>query len=328
MRRVPVCIAGLALVAGLGLSACGSDDKADTAKDTTTSAPSDDGSTTTAGATPVGMQELNVTARDFSFEGLPKEIKGGTTQITFTNEGSVAHDLAFVQVEKGTSLDQFVKDFTPALQGGPWPAYAKAVVGPVMANAGASTVSEFTIEPGTYAVMCGQTGDPAKPKGPDGSPGDGDAHLMRGMAQLVTVTDGGSDEPLPEPDGTLTAKDYSFEVDVSGGDKVIRFTNEGPAEVHFADIQVFPAGTTEDQANAAVETLFSLPEGQAPPAGTPMPTETGFSGILSPGPEVNFTMAEPFESGRVYVAMCFISDRAGGPPHAIGQHMIKVFTAA
>lgn len=327
MRRVPVCVAGLALIAGLGLSGCGNDDKADSAKDTTTSAPADDGSTTTADATPVGLQELNVTAHDFTFEGLPKEMKDGSTRITFTNEGSVPHDLAFVEVDKDTDLDQFVKDFAPYFQGGPMPKYATAVVGPVLADGGASAVSEFTIEPGTYVAICGQTGDPAKPKGPDGSPGDGDVHMMRGMAQMVTVTDGGSDEPLSEPDGTLTAKDYSFDVDVAGGDKVIRFTNDGPAEVHFADIQVFPAGTTEEQASAAMKTLFNLPDGQAPPAGTPLPEETGFSGILSPGPEINFTMEEPFETGRVYVALCFVSDRAGGPPHAIAHDMVKVFTA-
>ena len=47
----------------------------------------------------------------------------------------------------------------------------------------------------------------------------------------------------------------------------------------------------------------------------------------SPGPEINFTMEEPFETGRVYVALCFVSDRAGGPPHAIAHDMVKVFTA-
>lgn len=326
MRRSMGTFAALALVAGLGLGACGDDDK-DTADTTTTTAASG-GSSTTAGTTEVDLQQLDVKAHDFGFDGLPEEIQGGSTKITFTNDGSVTHDLAFVQVDEGTTVDQFLKDFGPVFEGGPIPDYAKAIVAPVLAEPGKTAVSEFTIEPGTYIAICGQTGDPAKPKNPDGSAGDGEVHAARGMAQLVTVKGAGSDAPLSEPDGTITAADYTFDVDVSGGDEVIRFVNEGPKEVHFAEIQAFPAGTTEDQAQKAIETLFSLPDGQAPPAGTPLPESVGFSGILSTGPEVNFTMPTPFESGRVYVALCFISDRAGGPPHAIAHQMVKVFTAA
>jgi plastocyanin len=318
-----VALAALALVAGIGLGACGDDDK-DKA-DTTTTTTASGGTTTTAGTTDVAMQELDIQAHDFGFDGLPKEIKGGTTKITFTNNGAVTHDLAFVQVEDSTTVDQFVKDFGPVFEGGPTPAYVKAIVAPSLAEPGKTAVSEFTIEPGTYIVICGQTGDPAKPKNPDGSAGDGEVHAARGMAQLITVTEGGSDAPLSEPDGTMTAKDYTFDVDVSDGDSVIRFTNAGPKEDHFAEIQMFPEGTTVAQAEAAIQTLFSLPDGQAPPAGTPLPESVGFSGILSVGPEINFTMPEPFEAGRVYVAMCFISDRTGGPPHAIAHQMVKVF---
>ena len=327
MRRASACLAGLALVAGLGLSGCGDDDK-DSAATTTTTAAADSTTTTAATGTPAGFQQLKVQAHDFGFDGLPDEIKSGSSRIEFENVGAVTHDLAFVQVEEGTTVEQFMKDFAPIFEGGPMPAYVDAIVGPVAAEPGETATSEFTIEPGTYIAICGQTGDPAKPKNPDGSAGDGEVHMMRGMVQLVTVTEDGSDEPLSEPDGTMTAKDYDFDVDISGGDEVIRFVNEGPKEIHFAEIQVFPAGTTEEQAQKAIDTLFSLPDGQAPPAGTPLPESVGFSGILSAGPEINFTMPKPFEKGRVYVAMCFISDRAGGPPHAIGHHMVKVFTAA
>jgi hypothetical protein len=27
-----------------------------------------------------------------------------------------------------------------------------------------------------------------------------------------------------------------------------------------------------------------------------------------------------FEAGRTYLLACFVSDKAGGPPHAIGPH--------
>jgi hypothetical protein len=34
----------------------------------------------------------------------------------------------------------------------------------------------------------------------------------------------------------------------------------------------------------------------------------------------------PFVSGRTYVLACFVPDRAGGAPHAIGHDMYEAFT--
>jgi hypothetical protein len=34
------------------------------------------------------------------------------------------------------------------------------------------------------------------------------------------------------------------------------------------------------------------------------------------------------KAGRTYVVLCFVSDKAGGPPHAIAHHLFKVFTVA
>jgi hypothetical protein len=48
--------------------------------------------------------------------------------------------------------------------------------------------------------------------------------------------------------------------------------------------------------------------------------------VFSSGLGNQFTVPGGFESGRTYVLACFISDRAGGPPHAIAHDMYKVFT--
>ncbi len=47
-----------------------------------------------------------------------------------------------------------------------------------------------------------------------------------------------------------------------------------------------------------------------------------YSGGLAGTFEANFV------SGRTYAVVCFIADRAGGPPHVIAHDMKQVFTVA
>ena len=107
---------------------------------------------------------------------------------------------------------------------------------------------------------------------------------------------------------------------------MINYTNDGPNEVHFASVAVFPEGTTAEDGEAAFAALLELPEDQAPPEGTPEPEDIAFSGIASAGLGIQFEVPGGFESGRTYVLVCFISDRAGGAPHAIANQMYEVFT--
>ena len=104
------------------------------------------------------------------------------------------------------------------------------------------------------------------------------------------------------------------------GDQVINFTNDGPND-HFAAISRFPDGTTVEDAEAAMEAMLASETG--PPEGTPEPEDIGFSGIVSEGTGMQFSLAAPLEPG-VYSFICFISDRAGGPPHAVGHQMYEV----
>ena len=48
--------------------------------------------------------------------------------------------------------------------------------------------------------------------------------------------------------------------------------------------------------------------------------------MASPGYGSTFTAT--LEAGRTYVVLCFVSDKTGGPPHAIAHHMFKIFTVA
>lgn len=135
-------------------------------------------------------------------------------------------------------------------------------------------------------------------------------HYDLGMIQELTVT-GDGDAELPAADGSFTARDYSFEVDVSAGRGTYNFMNEGPEQFHHVALFAFPEGVDEAAAREAFD-AFAQAEGsgEPPPPGTPEPEETAFSSVYSPG--LGGTFEAEFESGRTYGAVCFIQDKQGG----------------
>lgn len=311
-RRMGRGLAALSVLAML-VAACGSDDDEKTTA--TTEADGGEG----------GGQAVEIAAIDYGFEGVPDDLTAGVVSLSFDNKGKVDHELALVEVGD-TSLEQFLKDFPPVLEGGPFPDYAENVAVPAEIGPGESSEVTFTIAEGTYVMFCTFTGDADAPAPAEGEePAEGEPHYAKGMAQVVKVG-AGADAELPEADGTITAKDYSFEPDIEAGDTTINFVNDGPKEVHFASVSVFPEGTDAAAAEEAWGAMMTAEEGSPPPEGTPEPEDVGFSGIFSSGLGAQFTVPDGFESGRTYVIACFIQDRAGGPPHAIGQKMYKIFT--
>jgi len=308
-RVVPALVVTAALLSG-----CGDDDDDDTAADDTSEeTSSEEGAETDEGD---GGGALEVTAADYAFEGLPAEIQGGNVTVHLTNEGETAHEIAFINIGDEANAATFFDDFGPVIQeGAPWPDYVSNVAGANEAAPGEEFTATYQLDPGTYMVFCALTGTPEDPESEESPP-----HFVQGMEQLVTVTEGETGD-LPEADATITAKDYEFDHDLAAGDQVITFTNEGPND-HFAGISRFPDGTTVEDAEAAMAAMMTSEEG--PPPGTPEPEDVGFSGITSAGTSLQFELAEPLTPG-VYSMVCFISDRAGGPPHAIGHEMVSVF---
>ena len=73
--------------------------------------------------------------------------------------------------------------------------------------------------------------------------------------------------------------------------------------------------------------MLETEDGGQPPKGLPQPEDVGFSGIFSDALGGQFQLLQgEFESGRTYLFSCFISDRAGGPPHAIAYDMYEAVT--
>jgi uncharacterized cupredoxin-like copper-binding protein len=267
-----------------------------------------------------GGEAVTVGAIDYAFTDLPAELEAGTFEFTLANEGKVDHEIALVEIGD-TDVEQFFIDFGPVIEeGAAFPDYVGDLVGAVEVPPSESGSFVFTLTEGSYIAFCALTGDADNPESEE----DGAPHFAEGMQQPVTVT-AGQTAVLPDSDGSITASDYTFDVDIDAGDTVINFANDGPND-HFAGIDVYPEGTTVEDAEAGFATLLQTEEGQEPPAGTPMGEELAFSGIASDGLGVQFTMPEAFESGRTYLLYCFLQDRTGGPPHAIGNQMFKAFT--
>ena len=279
----------------------------------------DDGGTDAP--TPAGdggeAQEVSIVAADYEFTDAPVELDGGVINLSFENQGTVAHEVALAGIGE-TPVDQFVKEFGPVLEGGPFPDYLDQVAVPIEVEGGVSGEATFTVTEGSYVMFCALTGVAKgdKPKAP---------HYELGMIQELTVSGGDADPQLPEADGTVTATDYAFKADLEAGDSSVNFVNEGPDQVHFGSVSVYPKGTDAASAEEAFKALIEA-EGP-PPEGVPQPEDVGFSGIFSDGLGSRFQLLEgEFESGRTYLFACFISDRAGGAPHAIANNMYEAVT--
>lgn len=311
-RRVSAVFAVLALLT----AACGDDDDSDATGDT-------------GGDTTEEVEALSVSAVDYAFEGLPDEIAGGLVEIAFSNDGEAQHEIAFVEVGD-VEADQFFTDFAPYIEGGaPAPDYVTNFVGANTADPGDTADLAYTLSDGRYVAFCALTsvpgGDAEGEEAEEGAP-----HFTMGMQQIVTVTAAVGDPELSEADGTISAVDYDFEVDLEAGDTTINFTNDGPDQPHFAGFDRYEAGTTPEEALEAFVGLSTLEEGQAPPEGTLEGEGVGFSGVATAGNGIQFDLPAGLEPGT-YVFYCFLSDLAGGPPHALppdqgGQGMVKAFT--
>jgi|GEM_PF-2262815 len=141
------------------LAACGGDDD-----DTGTTAAA----ATTTEATAAAPFAFSVETIDYAFQNAPQEIPAGVIEVTVDNTGAVAHEFGLVEIGDAT-VEQFVTDFPPVLEGGPFPAYAGAAMGPIEVEAGGSGTATFTVtEPGNYVVFCALTGDAA------GTPAEGE----------------------------------------------------------------------------------------------------------------------------------------------------------
>lgn len=277
--------------------------------------------TTAGGNSPPASEahEIRFVAVDYAYTEAPAEISAGVIDLTFENRGAVGHEATLTGIGD-TPIQQFVEDLggRGGLENSAFPDYIDQTAVPpfVSVSGGETGHATFTLTPGRYALWCSIT-DLA-----DG--GEGPPHYELGMLRELTVSGEDFDPQLPPADGSITARDYTFDIDLEAGDTSVNFINDGPDQVHVSTVGVYPKGIDAHEAERAFETQL---EPGPPPQGLPTSRGLGFSGIYSEGLGSQFQLFQgEFRSGRTYVFACFVSDRGGGKPHQKAYNMYEIVT--
>jgi hypothetical protein len=276
------------------------------------------GSTTVSqGRTP--RVDFEVVGDEYRFE-LPAEVPGGVVTMSFENRGELRHEAGIVAAG-ATPMDQVLADLAPVLQGRgtPIPDYLTFYGGVGETGPGTTSTSTLALPDGTYVMFCSLTDidsvDALPRPGPQLPP-----HYSTGMARPFTVRRANVDT-LPAGDGTVLATDYAFDLPpLTAGRKTLLFRNAG-AQMHVGAFLVFPEGVDAAGARQALDTVLAAPGGPRP-EGVPEPSDAAYAGPFAP--RAGGTFEIDLEHGRTYAVVCFLPDRAGGPPHA-AKGMLSVF---
>lgn len=264
--------------------------------------------------------DFEVVGREYSFD-LPAEVPGGVVTMSFENRGDLRHEAGIVAAG-ATPVDQVLRDLAPVLggRGTPIPDYLTFYGGVGEIGPGATSVSTLTLPEGNFVMFCSLSDIDSVDALPRPGP-QLPAHYDSGMARAFTVRRANVDM-LPVADGAVRATDYAFALpSLRAGQKTLAFRNDG-TQMHFGAFLVFPEGVDEAGARQAMDTVLAAPGGPRP-EGVPEPSDAAYAGPFPPRSGGTFEI--DLQSGRTYALVCFLSDRAGGPPH-VAKGMLSVFS--
>lgn len=287
----------------------------------------DEGEATTSG-TAAAPARMVVEATEYSFSA-PDQVAGGVVSIDFRNAGRLDHEAFLLSIGDMTE-DEALAAFEPWEAGrGSLPDSLEIGGGVAQAETSRSEQAKVILPAGRYLLLCTLTdADSQERQGPPAADeAEQPPHYRAGMRKAITVTDGAADaaDALPEGDGTITGREYTFDLpDLTAGTKELAFENAGPEQPHHVEIHEFPPGVDPAGAQQAYAALAQAQmSGMPPPPGTPFPTEKG--GAQAAGPGRGGTFRAELVPGRTYAVVCFLPDRGGGLPH-IAKGMLKTFT--
>jgi hypothetical protein len=267
---------GLAIVAvlGLGGAGCGGDDD-----------DSGGGGGESQAAKPSRLAiELSGSGKKPTFT-VPKSVKGGVTEISFTNSAEGDHSAQLVGAQDGhTPQEALAAGNAWGEKGNGLPDWVVLAggLGDVKAGDTASVTQELA--PGKYVVADLNTGANAEFE--------------------VTGDSGGGEVASDGP--TVEATEYEFTSSgLKAGANPLLFKNTG-AEPHFiAGVKLKPGATIEDARR------FIRSEKGKPPFEE---GQTFNTAVIDAGDSQSVEVE--LQEGK-YAFLCFVPDRAGGPPHAV-----------
>jgi hypothetical protein len=213
----------------------------------------------------------------------------GLTEIAFENAGEKTSDMQLIRVEGNRSPAEVIRGLGAAMRGKALPDwfFAAGGVGPVPAGR-TETVTQV-IEPGSYFALNTET---------DGPPAVDDVGRFE-------VSGEDTDDEV-EGDATISAFEYGFEAEslTADGSEIV-FENKGAQPHHIVYAPLSGKATADD-----VERFLESEKGKPPFDGK----EAKNTAVLEGGGSQLVSL--DLEPGR-YALLCFITDRQGGPPHAL-----------
>ena len=238
--------------------------------------------------------ELSGSAKKPTFT-VPDSVKGGVVEIQFTSSVGGEHSAQLIGATDGHTPQEALAAGSAWADGGkPLPDWAIVAGGTGDVKQGESTTVTQELPPGSYLV----------------------ADLASNQTAEFEVTGEGGGGEVAAEGGTITATEYAFESEgLTAGRNTVLFDNAGQ-EPHFIAAVGLKEGATIEQARRFFETEKGQP---------PLDESRGFSTAVIEGGAKQSLEVE-LDAGR-YVLLCFVPDRAGGPPHAV-KGMISEATVA
>ena len=221
----------------------------------------------------------------------PSSLNAGTVALTFKNNGQMPADLQLVGVSGDHSEEEVAAVF----------------------NSEDEPVPEWmTGEGGVGTVAPGQTGTATVLLGSGKYYAFGMFNAEEEAPPAVSSTfevTGSGKGSLPKADATITAKEYSFDTKgLKAGANTVKFENDGEQLHHVIAAPMADGATIDD----VKEFVASEEEPQGEP---PLDFEASVSTAVIDKDRAMVTTLD-LPAGK-YVFMCFMTDRAGGAPHAM-----------
>lgn len=239
----------------------------------------------------------------FSVE-VPETVEAGLIRLELTNSTREEADLQLLRLEDGHTIEEALEVVNSNEDGEPIPDWLKAAGGIGTTKAGQTRSVELVLEEGTYhAVDTGSSGED-----------NAENHAENGGFASFEVSGGDGDEDLSDADASIEMNEYSFVAEgLKAGTNRFVLRNAGD-ELHHTIAVKMNEGATIAQVR---EFFASEGPSEGPP---PVDFESiQTTAVLDAGGEQIDGLE--LEAGS-YALLCFITDRAGGPPH-VAKGMLR-----
>jgi hypothetical protein len=212
----------------------------------------------------------------------PDSVEPGAIEIRFSNDGERRHSLQVVQLGEGHTADEVAEAGESwAADRGELPEWIRFLGGIGSTKPGGSGIAAVDLPEGEYA-----------------------AFDIEGNAFSEFTVEGDEGESLEEVPATVEAVEYDFTATaLEAGSQRVLFENNGEEPHHLVAAPMKPGKTQAD-----LEEALQSEDAPAPF----VESKSLDTAILSGGERTVVDLR--LESGD-YALMCFIPDRAGGPPH-------------